>query len=74
MEKKTFVIAGLLGRGLRFGLEAVVVGIWGDKFVHVLEWMIEYEWVTLLIILFCILLVIPLWKWWEGLATPIEEE
>ncbi len=74
MEKKTFVIAGLLGRGLRFGLEAIIVGIWGDKFLHVLEWMIEYEWVTLLIIIFCILLVIPLWKWWEGLATPIEEE
>ena len=74
MEKKTFLIAGLIGRGIRFGIEVLLIGIWGDKFMYILEWMIEYEWLTLIIILLCILCTIPVWKWWDNLSNPIEEE
>ena len=31
MAKRPFVLAGLLGRGLRFGLEAVLIGLYGAK-------------------------------------------
>ena len=31
MNKKAFLIAGLFGRSLRFGLEAILVGIYGQK-------------------------------------------
>ena len=29
MDKRSFLIAGLFGRGLRFGLEALLIGIYG---------------------------------------------
>tara|TARA_B100000214_G_C23912552_1_gene602034 strand:+ start:611 stop:1222 length:612 start_codon:yes stop_codon:yes gene_type:complete len=74
MEKKTFIVAGTLGRGLRFGIEALLIGIWGDKFLYILEWMIEYEWLTLIIMVLLIFCTIPIWKWWDNLANPIEEE
>ena len=31
MEKRPFIAAGLAGRGLRFGLEAVLIGIYGSQ-------------------------------------------
>ena len=29
MDKRSFIVAGLFGRGLRFGLEALLIGIYG---------------------------------------------
>ena len=31
MDRRSFIIAGLFGRGLRFGLEALLIGIYGKK-------------------------------------------
>ena len=37
MDKKPFLLAGLCGRGLRFGLEAVLIGVYGNAAIGSLE-------------------------------------
>ena len=37
MEKKPFLLAGLCGRGLRFGLEAVLIGVYGNAAIRCIE-------------------------------------
>jgi len=69
MKLKPFVIAGLIGRGLRFGLEAILIGIYGDKALEALEWLLNRE------VLIAVLLIITaglLWialRWWNDLAV-----
>lgn len=67
MEKKPFIIAGLLGRGLRFGLEALLIGIYGNKAIDALNWFLENE---ILLAIVMLLMCIPAWyvmKWWQTL-------
>ncbi len=63
MDIKTFVLAGLLGRGIRFGLEVLVLGVWGEEFISLLEdplfWLVSG--------IVSIVAFIPLNKWWRGL-------
>ena len=37
MDMRTFISAGIFGRGIRFGLEVLIVGYWGEEFVQMLE-------------------------------------
>lgn len=67
MEKKPFVIAGLLGRGLRFGLEAILIGIYGNAAIDSINWFLDNE---IVLGVGMILAAIPtwyLWKWWSGI-------
>lgn len=71
MEKKPFLAAGLVGRGLRFGLEAVFIGIYGEQAFDAMMWFLDNE------ILFAVLIIIASgaillgWNWWKGLElTP----
>ena len=71
MEKKPFLAAGLIGRGLRFGLEAVFIGIYGEQAFDAMMWFLDNE------ILFAVLLIVASgaillgWNWWKGLEiTP----
>ena len=43
MRMKPFIIAGLIGRGLRFGLEALLIGIYGQKAIDGLRWLLDRE-------------------------------
>lgn len=43
MNKKVFVVAGLLGRGFRFGLEAVLIWYYGDKVLDAIMWFLNNE-------------------------------
>ena len=69
MKLKPFVIAGLIGRGLRFGLEAILIGIYGDKALDALWWLLDRE------VLIGALLIISaglMWlviRWWNDLAV-----
>ncbi len=67
MEKKPFLIAGLLGRGLRFGLEAILIGIYGNAAIDSINWFLDNE---IVLGVGMILSAIPMWyiwKWWAGI-------
>ena len=64
MDRNQFIFAGLFGRGLRFGIQALAIGIWGDELLGLLENPIV--WVLLTLTSF-----LPAKRWWDGL---LEEE
>ena len=68
MDRRQFIIAGLWGRGLRFGAQAVAIGIWGDELLHALQNPII--WVAFTVV--AVLVFIPAIRWWDGLLD--EEE
>ena len=68
MDYRRFIIAGLWGRGLRFGIQAIAIGLWGDRLYDALTNPIV--WIILSILL--IVISIPAKKWWDGLLD--EEE
>jgi membrane protein YqaA with SNARE-associated domain len=68
MDQRRFIYAGLIGRGLRFGIEAVAIGIWGSELLSALE----SPWVWLVGTVLGILVLIPAKRWWDGLLD--EEE
>ena len=63
MDKGQFVFAGLFGRGLRFGIQALAIGIWGDELLRLLENPI----VWILLTLISLLAFIPAKRCWDGL-------
>ena len=69
MEMRTFISAGIFGRGIRFGLEVLVVGYWGEEFVRMLEEPLF--WIA--VGLFSVLIFIPLNNWWNDLDSQAEE-
>jgi len=69
MKLKPFIIAGLIGRGLRFGLEAILIGMYGNKALDALWWLLDKE---LLIGILLVATAVMTWlgiRWWNGLAA-----
>ena len=64
MNLRLFIIAGLFGRGLRFGLAGLILGIWGDEFLALMEDPIA--WLVGSVV--GLVMFIPLAKWWSNLA------
>ena len=75
MAKKPFVIAGLLGRGLRFGLEAVLIGLYGDRALDALMWFLDNEILMGVGLIAFFGVVFLAWRWWSGLEQepPMKE-
>jgi membrane protein YqaA with SNARE-associated domain len=67
MEKKPFIIAGLLGRGLRFGLEAALIGIYGNAAIDSINWFLDNEIVLGAGMIVASILGWYIWKWWSGI-------
>jgi len=63
MDLKPFVLAGIFGRGIRFGLQALLIGVWGDEFMKHLDNPLFW----ILVCIFSFAVFIPLNKWWQGL-------
>ena len=68
MDKRSFVIAGLIGRGMRFGIEAMLIGLYGDKVLVAFEWFMDNEFLMGILLLGMIGLTILAWNWWKGLV------
>ncbi len=69
MNKQTFVLIGLVGRSMRFGIEVLVIGVYGDQFLHFIT-----GWGFWFSSLVGALLLYPAWKWWNSLDDYTEEE
>ncbi len=67
MDIRTFLLAGIFGRGLRFGMEVLIVGYWGEELVGMLEDPIFW----IVVGVFSIVVFIPMSNWWNGLAQQI---
>jgi len=63
MDLRVFVTAGLFGRSIRFGLEVMVLGMWGEKFLG----LIENPWFWLVLGIISLVAFVPLSSWWYGL-------
>ena len=68
MDYRQFIVAGLWGRGLRFGIQAIAIGIWGNELWSLLDnWII---WVVFGVL--SLIVLVPAKRWWDGLLD--EEE
>ena len=65
MDLRLFIVAGLLGRGLRFGLAGLILGVWGEEFLT----LMENPMVWLLGSVVGLVMFIPLAKWWVELSN-----
>ena len=67
MDKRSFILAGLFGRGLRFGLEALLIGIYGKKALDAINTFLDNE----ILIAFGMIVTITVayfaWQWWSNL-------
>ena len=69
MEIRTFISAGIFGRSIRFGMEVLIVGYWGEEFVQMLKEPLFW----IVVGVFSIVIFVPLNNWWNGLDKPVEE-
>ena len=69
MDIRTFISAGIFGRGIRFGMEVLIIGYWGEEFVQMLEEPLFW----IVIGVFSVVLFVPLNNWWNDLDRPVEE-
>ena len=66
MKMRPFVIAGIFGRGLRFGLEAILIYLYGDTAMDAATWLLDHE----LIMAIVLILVLGLIGWWFTKKNP----
>ena len=69
MDLRLFIIAGILGRGVRFGVPAMAIGAYGEEILASLN-----VWTFSIIAIIGAIMIIPLFRWWEGLLDEKEEE
>jgi len=69
MNKKAFLIAGLFGRSLRFGLEAILVGIYGQKALDAMFTFLDNEILIGAIMIIGGLALWFSWSWWSNLSV-----
>ena len=67
MDIRPFVLAGIFGRSVRFGLQVLLIGVWGDEFMNHLDNPIFW----ILVCVFSFAAFIPLNKWWRGLDNKL---
>ncbi len=66
MKLRPFVIAGIFGRGLRFGIEAVLIYLYGDAAMDAVVWLLDHE-ILIAVLLLAILAAVA---WWFNKKNP----
>jgi len=76
MDKRSFLIAGLFGRSLRFGLEALLIGIYGKKALDAINTFLDNELLIGIGMIISGIIAYLMWDWWSklGLQAPQESE
>ena len=74
MEMKPFVLAGLISRGLRFGLEIVLVVRYGSAAMDAIGWILEREILLAVVMVLMFGAVWMAWRWWDSLAPEANAE
>jgi membrane protein DedA with SNARE-associated domain len=67
MDKRSFIVAGLFGRGLRFGLEALLIGIYGKKALDAINTFLDNELLIAVGMIVSITIAYFVWQWWSNL-------
>ena len=68
MDKRSFIVAGLFGRGLRFGLEALLIGIYGQKALDTISTFLDNEILIAVGMITIGLVGYLMWSWWSKLG------
>lgn len=66
MDLRLFAIAGIFGRGIRFGSVGLLLGVYGESVQSSLNWL-NFT----LISIFCLVLLIPIAKWWKSIGSEV---
>jgi len=69
MDLRLFALAGIFGRGIRFGSVGFLLGVYGESVQSSLNWF-NFT----LISIFCIIFFIPLMRWWNSIDTEGKHE
>jgi len=69
MDLRLFALAGIFGRGIRFGSVGFLLGVYGESVQSSLNWF-NFT----LISIFCIIFFIPLMRWWNSMDTEVKHE
>ena len=64
MDLRLFAIAGIFGRGIRVGSVGLLLGVYGESVQSSLNWL-NFT----LISIFCLVLLIPIAKWWKSIGS-----
>lgn len=72
MKLRPFIIAGIFGRGLRFGLEALFIFMYGESAIKAVEWVLERE--LLMGIILIITLSAVIWWLMRTNTTQVQQE
>lgn len=68
MKLRPFIIAGIFGRGLRFGLEAVLIYLYGDAAMDAVTWLLDHE----IIMAVALLAICGAVFWWLSTKKPTQ--
>ncbi|MEC7168684.1 MAG: VTT domain-containing protein [Candidatus Thermoplasmatota archaeon] len=60
MKLQPFILAGIFGRGLRFGLEAMLIYFYGDAAMNAVTWLLDHE----IIMAVVLIAVLGIAYWW----------
>ena len=67
MDLRLFALAGIFGRGIRFGSVGLLIGVYGESVQSSLNWL-NFT----LISIVCIIIFIPLVKWWKNMDIDVQ--
>ena len=69
MDLRLFALAGIFGRGIRFGSVGLLIGVYGESVQSSLNWL-NFT----LISIVCIIIFIPLVKWWKNMDIEVQHQ